>query len=149
MSPLRAAPLYEPLRSYPDAVYRAFGNDIDYTMLIKLYGPSGGATGAARYSPPDCIGVKHEPISGLPDAKHVSTSYVERQNLTMRMSMRRFTRLTNAFSKKLDNLRHNVALHFMHYNFCRIHQTLRVTPAMEMGLSDHVWELEELVALLD
>ena len=137
------------LRSYPDAVYRAFGNDIDYTMLIKIYGPSGDRSGAARYSPPECIGVKHEPFSGTPDPKHISTSYVERQNLTMRMSMRRFTRLTNAFSKKLDNLRHNVALHFMHYNFCRIHQTIRVTPAMEAGLANHVWEIEELVALLD
>jgi IS1 family transposase len=137
------------LRSYPDAVYRAFGNDIDYTMLIKLYGPSGDRSGAAKYSPPECIGVKHEPICGTPEPKHISTSYVERQNLTMRMSMRRFTRLTNAFSKKVGNLRHNLALHFMHYNFCRVHQTLRVTPAMEAGLANHVWELEELVALID
>ena len=136
------------LRSYPDAVYRAFGNDIDYTMLIKIYGPSGDRSGAARYSPPECIGVKHEPFSGTPDPKHVSTSYVERQNLTMRMGMRRFTRLTNGFSKKLDNLKHAVALHFMHYNYCRIHQTLRVTPAMEAGLTDHVWEVSELIALL-
>jgi len=88
-------------------------------------------------------------VSGNPDPKHVSTSFVERQNLTMRMSMRRFTRLTNAFSKKIENLEHAVALHFMYYNFCRVHQTLRVTPAMEAGLSDHVWTLEELVGLLN
>jgi IS1 family transposase len=136
-------------RSYPDAVYRAFGNDVDYTMLVKIYGPAPDRSGPARYSPPEVIGTKQVPFSGTPDPKHVSTSYVERQNLTMRMGMRRFTRLTNGFSKKVQNLQHAIALHFMHYNFCRIHQTLRVTPAMEMGLSDHVWELEELVALLD
>jgi hypothetical protein len=88
-------------------------------------------------------------VSGNPDPKHISTSFVERQNLTMRMGMRRFTRLTNGFSKKVDNLRHAVALHFMHYNFCRVHQTLRVTPAMEAGLAGHVWGIEELVGLLD
>jgi len=87
-------------------------------------------------------------VSGDPDPKHISTSYVERQNLTMRMLMRRFTRLTNAFSKKVDNHRHAVALHFMYYNFCRVHQTLRVTPAMEVGLTDHVWTLEDLINLL-
>jgi hypothetical protein len=103
---------------------------------------------ATRYSPAVCMGARKTIISGTPDQNHVSTSYVERQNLTMRMSMRRFTRLTNAFSKKLENLEHAVALHYMHYNFCRIHQTLRVTPAMEAGISDHVWSLEELISLL-
>jgi hypothetical protein len=95
------------------------------------------------------MGTKRAVISGNPDHNHVSTSYVERQNLTMRMSMRRFTRLTNGFSKKMENLEHAVALHYMHYNFCRIHQSLRVTPAMEAGVSDHVWDLEEVIALLD
>jgi hypothetical protein len=95
------------------------------------------------------MGARKAIISGSPDHKHVSTSYVERQNLTMRVSMRRFTRLTNAFSKKLVNLEHAVALHYMHYNFCRIHQTLRVTPSMEAGISDHVWSLDEVIALLD
>jgi hypothetical protein len=102
-----------------------------------------------RYSPARCIGCDMKVVSGNPDPKHVSTSFVERQNLTMRMSMRRFTRLTNAFSKKFENHCHSVALYFMYYNFCRVHQTLRVTPAMEAGLVDHVWSLEELVGLLD
>ena len=135
--------------SYLWTVGEAFNWDVDHTMLIKLYGntPS-GASGGGRYSPPPCIGVKHTPICGNPDPAHISTSYVERQNLTMRMSMRRFTRLTNAFSKKLANHCHAIALHFMHYNFCRVHQTLRITPAMAAGLTDHVWELEEIVALL-
>jgi hypothetical protein len=132
-------------------VGEAFDWDVDYTMLIKIYGsPEGGVgTGGGRYSPPPCIGVRTEPIVGNTDPAHVSTSFVERQNLTMRMQMRRFTRLTNAFSKKIENHAHNVALHFMHYNFCRIHQTLRVTPAMQAGLTDHVWEIEELVGLLE
>lgn len=95
------------------------------------------------------LALLHPDFTGDPDPRHISTSYVERQNLTMRMSMRRFTRLTNAFSKKIDNLRHAVALNYMHYNFCRIHQTLRVTPAMEAGIADHVWSLEELVGLLE
>jgi hypothetical protein len=95
------------------------------------------------------MGTKRAVISGAPDHVHVSTSYVERQNLTMRMSMRRFTRLTNGFSKKVENHEHAVALHFMNYNFCRVHQTLRVTPAMEAGISDHVWSLAELIGLLD
>src|SRR6266705_3801349 len=102
-----------------------------------------------RYSPAECIGIRIARIEGNPDPKHVSTSYAESQNLTMRMSIRRFTRLTNAFSKKLENLGHAVALHFMYYNFGRIHQTLRVTPAMEAGLTDHVWSLEEIAALTD
>ena len=135
------------LKSYLDAVYNAFGSDIDYAMLNKIYGSSN--PGSGRYSPAPCIGVKSEVHCGWPERKHVSTSYVERQNLTMRMQMRRFTRLTNAFSKKIENLAHNIALHYMHYNFCRVHQTLRVTPAMQAKIADHVWEIEELVALLD
>jgi IS1 family transposase len=133
-------------KAYLEAVENAFGADIDYAMLQKIYGaPMENET---RYSPAVCIGCDMKVVSGDPDPKHVSTSYVERQNLTMRMHMRRFTRLTNAHSKKVDNHRHSVALHYMFYNFCRIHQTLRCTPAMEAGLTDHVWTLEELCALL-
>jgi IS1 family transposase len=133
-------------RAYLEAVENAFGADIDYAQLQKIYGaPSENDT---RYSPATCIGCDMKVVSGDPDPKHVSTSFVERQNLTMRMQMRRFTRLTNGFSKKADNHRHMVALHYMYYNFCRIHQTLRCTPAMEAGLTDHVWTLEELIALL-
>jgi len=115
-------------------------------MLVKLYGVRGGE---GRYSPAECIGCKKETITGNPDRKHISTSYAERQNLTMRMSMRRFTRLTKTFSKKVENLAHAVSLHFMFYNFGRIHKTLRVTPAMEAGVTDHVWTLEEIAALAD
>jgi hypothetical protein len=129
------------------AVEDAFGSDIDYSMLIKLYGKP--LTDETRYSPPVCIGARKKRIVGNPVRALVSTSHVERQNLTIRMSARRFTRLTNAFSKKLENHRHQVALHFMHYNFCRIHQTLRVTPAMEAGIADHVWTIEEIVKLMD
>src|SRR5712692_8898549 len=120
-------------------------------MLVKMYeGDSGKHTPAERrYSPATCTGAMPQRITGNPDAAHISTSFVERQNLTVRMSIRRFTRLTNAFSKKLDNHKAAVALHYMHYNFARIHQTLRVTPAMEAGVSDHVWEIEEIVGLLD
>jgi len=135
-------------RVYLDAVDLAFGNNIDYAMLVKIYG-SDRAQGEVRYSPADYVGCRQTKLIGNPNPKHISTSYAERQNLTMRMKMRRFTRLTNAFSKKLDNHRWAVALHFMHYNFCRIHQTLRVTPAMEAGIADHVWGTDELVALLD
>ena len=117
-------------------------------MLVKLFGPSSDGP-EARYSPATCIGCRTGILSGNPNPAHISTSFVERQNLTMRMSMRRYTRLTNAFSKKLENLRHTVAVNFMHYNFCRIHRSLRVTPAMEAGLADHVWTLEELVNLLE
>jgi len=133
-------------RVYLDAVGDAFGADIDYAMLQKIYGAMPETE--TRYSPAKCIGCDMKVVSGDPDPKHVSTSYVERQNLTMRMHMRRFTRLTNAFSKKVENHAHAVALHYMYYNFCRVHQTLRVTPAMEAGVSDHVWSLEQLVALL-
>ena len=133
-------------RVYLDAVENAFGADIDYAMLQKIYGAV--VENETRYSPAKCIGCDMKVVSGNPDPKHVSTSYVERQNLTMRMHMRRFTRLTNAFSKKVDNHRHSVALHYMFYNFCRVHQTLRVTPAMQAGIADHVWSVEELCALL-
>jgi hypothetical protein len=124
------------------------GNGIDYAMLIKLYG-SPSKEDQRRYSPAKCTGIRKEPVMGDPDERLISTSYVERQNLTMRMGMRRFTRLTNAFSKKVENLAHAVSLHFMHYNFCRVHQTLRTTPAVAAGVADHVWTLEEVVELLE
>jgi hypothetical protein len=120
--------------------------DIDYAMLQKIYGADPGSE--TRYSPAVCIGCKREDSTGSPDPKHISTSYVERQNLTMRMSMRRFTRLTNAFSKKVENHAAAIALYFMWYSFGRVHQTLRVTAAMEAGVSDHVWSVEQIVALL-
>jgi IS1 family transposase len=130
------------LKVYLEAVEGAFGADIDYAMLIKIYGSS---QEEVRYSPAECIGTETKIIQGKPDMKHVSTSYVERQNLTMRMSMRRFTRLTNGFSKKIENHAYAVAIYFMHYNFCRVHKSLRVTPAMEAGLTDHVWTIEEML----
>lgn len=133
-------------RVYLEAVESAFGMEIDYAMLNKVY--RANPEGQTRYSPAKCIGCQTAVVSGDPDPKHVSTSYVERANLTMRMSMRRFTRLTNAFSKKLETHAAMVALYFMYYNFARIHQTLRVTPAMEAGLADHVWSIEEIVGLL-
>lgn len=133
-------------RVYAEAVENAFGSEIDYAMLVKIYGASNDAE--SRYSPATCIGCRTGVLSGNPEPKYVSTSYVERQNLSMRMGMRRFTRLTNGFSKKLENHGHQVALYFMHYNYCRVHSTLRVTPAMEAGLTDHVWTLAELCALL-
>jgi IS1 family transposase len=133
-------------KPYLRAVEEAFGGDANYAQLHKVFGYEAHDT---RYSPATCIGCDMKTVSGVPDPKHVSTSFVERQNLTMRMGMRRFTRLTNGFSKKLENHGHAVALHFMHYNFCRIHKTLRVTPAMEAGIADHVWSMEELVSLLD
>ena len=133
---------------YLDAIERSFGNDIDYAMLVKTYGEAPREGAEVRYSPAVCMGAKKEPITGNPDMRHVSTSFVERQNLTMRMSMRRFTRLTNAFSKKVENHCAAIALHFMHYNFCRQHQTLRVSPAMAAGVTDHIWEIGEIVDLL-
>src|SRR5258705_10178566 len=133
-------------RVYLQAVEDAFGRDIDYAMLVKLYGEDQKAD--TRYSPAECIGCREIGIMGRPDPKHISTSHVERQNLTLRMGNRRFTRLTNAFSKKLENHKHAAAIHFMYYNFCRIHQTLRVTPAMEAGIADHVWSLEGIVNLI-
>src|SRR5271157_97415 len=131
-------------RVYAEAVEGAFGADIDYAMLVKIYGASNDSP-ESRYSPATCIGCRTGVLAGDPDPKHISTSFVERQNLSMRMGMRRFTRLTNGFSKKLENHGHAVALYFMHYNFCRVHRTLRVTPAMEAGLTDRVWSLEELM----
>ncbi|MFY7761195.1 IS1 family transposase [Aquidulcibacter sp.] len=134
-------------KAYLEAVEGAFGGDVDYAMLVKLYGETAGPKG--RYSPADCIGARKEKIEGNPDIEHVSTSYVERQNLTMRMSMRRFTRLTNAFSKKLDNHMHALALYFVHYNFCHIHKTLRVTPAMAAGVTDRLWSLEDVANVIE
>jgi len=134
-------------KAYLEAVEEAFGADVDFAQLVKLYGPTVSAPG--RYSPAECIGAKKVRIEGQPDIAHVSTSYVERQNLTMRMSMRRFTRLTNAFSKKLDNHVHALALYFAFYNFCRIHKTLRMSPAMAAGITDRLWSLEDIVAKID
>lgn len=133
-------------KAYIEAVEGAFGMDVDYALLIKLYGNP--AQPDTRYSPGVCIGTESVQVIGNPDPAHISTSYVERQNLTMRMSMRRFTRLTNGFSKKVENHEHMLAIYFMYYNFCRVHQTLRVTPAMEAGISGHVWTIEEMVKLL-
>jgi IS1 family transposase len=133
-------------KAYLEAVESAFGADIDYAQLQKVYGAS--AENHTRYSPAQCIGCEMKVVSGDPDPKHVSTSFVERQNLSMRMSIRRFTRLTNAFSKKIENHAAAVAIWFMYYNFCRVHSTLRVTPAMEAGISDHIWIIEELCGLL-
>jgi len=134
-------------RVYAEAVENAFGSEIDYAMLVKIYGASNDNP-ESRYSPATCIGCRTGVLSGTPDPKYISTSFVERQNLSMRMGMRRFTRLTNGHSKKVENHGHQVALYFMHYNFCRVHSSLRVTPAMEAGLTDHVWSLAELCALL-
>jgi IS1 family transposase len=130
---------------YLSAIEGAFGLNVDYAMLVKTYGQP--IDDEHRYSPPVCTGTIKRKIIGDPIEADVSTSFVERQNLTMRMSMRRFTRLTNGFSKKIENLEHAVALHFMHYNFARIHKALRVTPAMEAGKADHVWSLEEIAQL--
>jgi IS1 family transposase len=134
-------------RPYLEAVETAFGADIEYAMLIKLYGTPPEAE--TRYSPSECIGVQTQRIQGNPEYAHISTSYVERHNLTMRMAMRRFTRLTNGFSKKVENLAHATSLYFMYYNFARIHSTLRVTPAMEAKITQHVWTIEEILGLLE
>lgn len=136
-------------KAYLEAVEGAFGADVDYAMLVKMYGGTPGRSPEARYSPPECIGAKKEPINGRPDPAHISTSYVERANLTIRMGNRRFTRLTNGFSKKIDNHIHMLSIFFVHYNFCRIHKTLRVTPAMEAGLLDTVRDMEWIVGLID
>jgi len=132
-------------RAYAEAVEGAFGMDVDYAMLIKLYGND---SFDLKYSSGDCIGTQTMVMIGNPDPKHISTSFVERQNLTMRMQIRRFTCLTNAFSKKMENHEAAVALHFMNYNYVRIHKTLRVTPAMQAGISGHVWSIEELVSIM-
>ncbi len=135
-------------RAYLEAVEGAFGCDVDYAQLVKLYGNEGGKGSEVRYSPAECTGIRKRRVEGNPDEAHVSTSYVERQNLTMRMHMRRFTRLTNAFSKKVENHAYAVALHMMYYNFVRVHKTLRVTPAMEAGVSDRLWEIADIAKLV-
>lgn len=139
------------LRAYEDTVAHAFdGRDLDYAMLVKLYGDSDVAEDArGRYSPAECIGARKRVMLGNPDPAHVSTSYVERNNLTMRMGMRRFTRLTNAFSKKVENHNYAVALHFMHYNFVRVHKTLRMSPAMAAGVSEQLWDVEGIVLMAE
>lgn len=136
-------------RRYAEAVDGAFGSAVDYAQLIKIYGGGRPEGHEGRYSPDECTGVRKTRMIGNPDEKHISTSYIERQNLTMRMHMRRFTRLTNGFSKKIENHCHAIALHFMFYNFCRIHQTLRVTPAMAAGVTDRLWEISDIAAMLD
>lgn len=137
-------------KAYLEAVEGAFGGDVDYAQLIKMYGSApGGKSHEKKYSPAECTGTKKRIVSGYPVKSDVSTSYVERQNLTMRMHMRRFTRLTNAFSKKFENHMHMVALYTVFYNFCRIHKTLRVTPAMEANLTDHVWDMEDIITVMD
>src|SRR5207302_6164778 len=126
------------LNIYLTAVSLSFGHEVDYAQLEKIYGSEEGIA-RSRYSPPVCKGTRTKVLKGFPDPKKINTSYVERQNLTMRMGMRRYTRLTNAFSKKVENMAHAVSLHFMHYNFCRVHQTLGTTPAMAAGVADHKW----------
>jgi hypothetical protein len=138
------------LRVYLEAVQEAFGVDgIDYAQLVKIYGAAPGQGNERRHSPAECLGATKVPVEDNPDRKHISTSYVERQNLNIRMGMRRFTRLTNAFSKKLENHCHALALYFMFYNFCRIHKTLKVAPAMAAGVTDKLWSMEDIVALID
>ena len=134
-------------KAYLEAVEGAFGGDVDYAQLVKLYGPT--VTAPGRYSPAECTGIKKITVEGNPDRAHVSTSYVERQNLTMRMSMRRFTRLTNGFSKKLDNHIRALALYFAFYNFCRIHKALKITPAMAAGITDRLWSLEDIAERIE
>ena len=135
-------------KAYLEAVEGAFGGDVDYAMLVKLFGASPDSM-KGRYSPAECIGARKERIEGNPDPKHISTSYVERQNLTMRMQMRRFTRLTNAFSKKIENHCHSLALYFVWYNWVRLHKAHRLTPAMSAGLTDKLMEMKDIVALID
>ena len=135
-------------KMYLEAVEDAFGADVDFSQLVKIYGKSQEKEAETRYSPAECIGTEKHKITGNPDDSSISTSYVERQNLTMRMNMRRFTRLTNGFSKKAINLFYAVSLYFMHYNFCRIHQTIRMTPAMKAGVTDRLWEIEDILKLV-
>jgi IS1 family transposase len=136
-------------RAYLEAVEGAFGSDVDYAQLVKIYGSVGGKSAEVRYSPAECTGIRKRRVEGNPDIAHVSTSHVERMNLSIRMQNRRFTRLTNAFSKKLDNHIHALALYFAFYNFCRIHKSLKVTPAMAAGITDRLWSLEDVVAKID
>ncbi|PHQ96988.1 MAG: IS1 family transposase [Marinosulfonomonas sp.] len=137
-------------KAYLEAVEGAIGGDVDYAQLNKMYGNApGGKSHEKKYSPAECTGTKRRTVEGNPDKRLISTSHVERQNLTMRMHMRRFTHLTNGFSKKVENHAHAVALHFMYYNFVRVHQTLKVTPAMEAGLTERLWDIRDLVALID
>jgi IS1 family transposase len=143
----RAQVTSEGLRLYVEAVEQAFGADVDFAQLVKLYGDA--PEGQKRYSPAECVGCKRAAVTGSPDPAHVSTSCTEWQNLSMRMGNRRMTRLTNAFSKKAENHAHAMAVYFMHYNFARIHQTLRVTPAMAAGVTPRLWELSDLVAVLE
>jgi len=133
-------------RAYLEAVEGAFGADVDYAQLVKIYGASSDSA-KGRYSPAECTGIVKTPIEGKPDPAHISTSFIERQNLTMRMHMRRFTKLTNAFSKKVENHAYAVALHMKYYNFVKLHSKLRVTPAMAAGVSDRLWEVSDIVAL--
>jgi IS1 family transposase len=135
------------LKLYVDAVEDAFGADIDYAQLVKIYGASG--ENETRYSPAKCLGCIPHDVTGNPDPKHISTSYVERSNLTMRMHMRRFTRLTNAFSKKFENHVHMIALYAVFYNWTKIHKTTRVTPAMAAGLADRVWDMADVAAMIE
>ena len=135
-------------KPYLQAVEDAFASQIDYATLQKIYGNEPKDHNEIRYSPAICMGAKKAVISGSPAYQHISTSQTERQNLSMRMGMRRFTRPTNAFSKKVENHEHAVALYFMYYNFCRLHQSLRVTPAIEAGIADHIWSQEEIVELI-
>ncbi len=134
-------------KAYLDAIEDTFGSEVDYAQLVKIYGSSLERDG--RYSPASCIGAKLTPVTGDPDPAHISTSYVERQNLTMRMGMRRFTRLTNGYSKKLANHIHMLSLYFLHYNFCRVHKTLRVSPAMEAGIDSSLHDMNWIVGLMD
>lgn len=137
-------------KAYVLAVEDAFGADIDFAQLVKMYGSLGHSKDEARrYSPAECTGIRKERVTGNPDMRKVSTSYVERQNLTMRMNMRRFTRLTNAFSRKLENHMHAISLNFMVYNFCKVHSTTRVSPAMAAGVDDHLWSIEEVIEMAD
>lgn len=137
-------------RAYVEAVEGAFGDDVDFAQLVKIYsGSTSPKQGGGRYSPPECIGAKKTPVTGNPDPAHISTSYVERSNLSIRMANRRFTRLTNAFSKKIDNHLYALALYFAFYNFCRIHKTLKVTPAMAAGITDKLWTLEDIAERIE